>query len=394
MSLLDNIGTTDSSVITKKVAQNSVDRFKDKYLFCLDYVLTEFNMVSTISDRLLNIFSSCVNIDEFFVAKYNETIKGQMSGKIQYGNIWHINVFFNFTYTTDADALKFFNNVFQYTNMISPNLARNGVMTSVIHNITLSRSDINGKVDIHNSTINEVSKIWGIFSIESKEDQRILTDILYLLRGQESEDYKKTEREMNRMGWINHNHYDLYSVYRIPNGYSYEYKYQHNLSEDIIKAKRHPQKSPKIDLWEANQTHSLFINCESAILKGRSLRDLALRILLMSAFIEETKFDDRPVFCDSNIISIRTPNNAYEFCMKGAYYKERRWNMTANLRDMRVMNDYVLHLYDTHTIEINYDLRSFASELCDFVNRTTIENIRTFIKMRSSVNEFYKNIIL
>ena len=122
-------------------------------------------------------------------------------------------------------------------------------------------------------------------------------------------------------------------------------------------------------------------------------------ILLFKAFIDETKADDGwNIYRDSNVISLfRNPANAYAFCLEGAYLKERRSNLTANLKDMKVMNDYVHYLYENNIIDeiknIN-EAEQFIKTMVDFVNRVTIEDVQTFIKMRSTVNPLYNNIVI
>ena len=119
---------------------------------------------------------------------------------------------------------------------------------------------------------------------------------------------------------------------------------------------------------------------------------------MFKAFIDETKADDGwNIYRDSNVISLRTPGTAYAFCLEGAYLKERRFNLTANLKDMKVMNDYVHYLYENNIIDeiknIN-EAEQFIKTLTDFVNRVTIEDVQAFINMRSTVNPLYNNIVI
>ena len=389
MSVLDRIDAIDSTAASKKVVAESVDKFNDKHLFCLDYYLSEYDIVENIASRLMNMFSTCLNVDDFFIAKYQGGEKHYTSGNMTFPKLWHVSVFFNYSYTSDADALKFFNRTFSQTNMLSPRSARSGILSPAAMCIIFKRIDINGEVVLYDVKSGGFSRIWGPFSFEDENCKKIVTHLLYLLRGQESEDYKLSEFEMGRIGWINHNWYDLMNHYRTREGYEYEYQFEHMM----------PEKEEKLK-WKETMygiqtgAYDIVVRCEKVVLKARSLRELALRILVMSAFIEETKVDDNPMFCESHAISLHTPLNAYSFCMNGAYYKERKRNITGNIRDMKVANDFVLHLYDTRRIGIDYDLSRFAGNIAKLVNSITLDEFRSFVQQRSSVNNFYKDIVI
>lgn len=384
MSILDKLDNTSSDNLSGKVAKESTDKFNNKYLFCLTYVLAEYELVDDVSDRLMNIFSNCLNVEDFFIAKYQPFNDDFMINNTRHLNLWHVDVCFNYDYTSDADVLKFFNKMYLYTNVLSKTSARMGQISPGVYAITLKRTNVNMEVSIHHiNNFNNISRLYGIFSANDEESNKRVHDLLYILRGKESDTPKRTKLEVRRIAWLNENSYELKHHYRTTNGYQYEYKVEYN----------HPARQilPKNKIGVYNIT----INCNTAILKARTLRELSLRILLFKAFIDETKADDGwNIYRDSNVISLRTPGTAYAFCLEGAYLKERRFNLTANLKDMKVMNDYVHYLYENNKIENGDDYEQFIKTLTDFVNRVTIEDVQAFIKMRSTVNPLYNNIVI
>ena len=384
MSILDRLDNTSSDNLSGKVAKESVDKFNNKYLFCLTYVLAEYELVDDVSNRLMNIFSNCLNVNEFFISKYKPFDDDFTINNTRHLNLWHVDVFFNYDYTSDADVLKFFNKMYLYTNLLSKTGYKMGQITPGVYSIILKRIDVNMEVTIH--YINNISNLYGIFSANEESNKRVY-DLLYILRGKESDNSKRTELEVRRIAWLNENSYELKHHYRTANGYQYEYNVEYNhLARQIL-----PENKICV--------HNITINFNTAILKARTLRELSLRILLFKAFIDETKTDDGwNIYRDSNVISLlRNPANAYAFCLEGAYLKERRFNLTANLKDMRVMNDYVHYLYENNRIDeiknIN-EAEQFIEMLTDFVNRVTIEDVQSFIKMRSTVNPQYNNIVI
>lgn len=381
MSLLDSLEKV-SGESANKVGRESLDWFSDKYLFSLEYRLVEPDIMEDVSSRLFDLFSTCVNIDEFFTVKYNTAQNEQTNKTVKVTqSYFEIDVFFNYSYTNDTDALKFFSRVISSTRFISRRIGRVGVLSRGVIMVMLYRKDING-IAILNEP--HTPGNLGIFGLFDSDYMKNVFHMLYLLRGCESDDFSKIEHEIKRIYWLELNHYELYRKFRTKNGYHYEYKF--NDTGYVLKENTS-------DLCYADSHKiNLTVNLRRADLRGRSLRELALRILLMNSFIAETTLDGHRIFSDSNVISLYTPASALSFCLSGAYHKERRWNMTGNLAEMGVMNEYVQHLYDSHVLDLNHDSEKMSENITNFVNSVKIEDIDVFIKKRATVNEHYKGI--
>ena len=383
MSILDHLERVAADA-SAAVAKDTADRFRDEYLFCLEYYLSETDTAGDVGDRLTDLFSTSVDIDGFFIVKYNAVGDNEFSsvGRTPY---CRVDVFFNFSYTGDADALRFFSNVICTTDFLSRTSAKMGTVSSSVVRVILKRTDLNGDVSI---TLNEPmtkTGYQGIFGLYNGEDLKAVTTMLWMLRGRESDDPKRTYHEIKRIGWLNQNRYDLWHRYRTAHGWHYEYRFEEACPEESD-----AERYGRLYVGADKQHYTVF--CYNADLKARTLRELALRIMIMRSFVRISHRNMHQMFCESRAIVIYTPASALSFCLAAAYHKERRWKMTANLDEMGVTDDYVHHLYDTHAIELDDDFGRMAETVTDLVNRTTATDIDAFIRERAMTDERYKDI--